>query len=691
MRREGEKAYGDLQKSGTRESEILSRNATRLAETARRETNRSQGLQAREGERAYGELQRGGTRESELLAKNATRLADETQRGANRSQSLQAREGERAYSDLQKGATRESDVLTKNATRLADQARRETNRSQELQAKSGIASYLDLQKRGTQESEALTKNATRLADEAHRVSTRLREEMRDAGSRAYEALQRTGTTESETLTRNATRLADEANRRVSELVTAMQRTGTERYATLQKDGSRESETLRRNSTDSANRTNTDVVRALSDMQAKGTDRLVAFKDGGTRAMDVAGGEWPRGPGKARDVTFGYMNDMISGMNKFIEETKVDTKKANPIPAPGGAPAMAAESPRMMAEGGVVDPSGVVFMASGGVMTESLAEVLREAIWQKPTGGMSDGVTPRVVYGEKGRSGSRAKEAYIREDMPTETQVPYIVEAARWHNLKVGSEASQPHAHLPEKAAEKVFQGQQTAGLMRMAAGGLFMGVPGGYINYDYQQYIPGYPYSTDQRHKGVDVTTAGMQTPFDVVNDGYSAMVQDFPDWSIGLGVAHDANAKGRGQGAGRRAPGSGGRRRSHRAEHEPRACRILHRQLPRPLAGLRPPRRLDVLHPRRAPADGPEDRPQGRRGRHRDAEPVGSSGIGAGLQRPGREARSEGAGLPAAPRRGRGQVDGRGSQEQADREACRGDGIVRVRARQGQRSRVDH
>ncbi|MEJ7872931.1 MAG: hypothetical protein WKF67_11795, partial [Rubrobacteraceae bacterium] len=49
--------------------------------------------------------------------------------------------------------------------------------------------------------------------------------------------------------------------------------------------------------------------------------------------------------------------------------------------------------------------------------------------QGPTGGISSGIAPRIVYGEQARN---VKEAYIVEDRPD--NLPYLAEAASWYGL-----------------------------------------------------------------------------------------------------------------------------------------------------------------------------------------------------------------------------------------------------------------
>lgn len=189
--------------------------------------------------------------------------------------------------------------------------------------------------------------------------------------------------------------------------------------------------------------------------------------------------------------------------------------------------------RLMASGGIVDSSGMATAMATGISQE----LARGSVWQDAVGGISDGLSPRVVYGEVAPDGQSGKEAYIREGRPVAEQLPYLVEAARWFGLQVGAGSDKPHAHLPESAAEKLFS-THPKNVVAMAPGGMLFGVPGGTIIADYQEYIPNYQFSADSRHKGIDV--AGSE-----VYATYEGRMQDHPDWSAGIGAAIDFNTEG--------------------------------------------------------------------------------------------------------------------------------------------------
>lgn len=89
--------------------------------------------------------------------------------------------------------------------------------------------------------------------------------------------------------------------------------------------------------------------------------------------------------------------------------------------------------RKMAAGGWVDAEGIYTALTTG-MTRAMAE---GAVWQPATGGVSDGMRPYVVYGERDpERGTIGKEAYIRYDRPKHEQLPFIRDAADNFNLQL---------------------------------------------------------------------------------------------------------------------------------------------------------------------------------------------------------------------------------------------------------------
>ncbi len=201
--------------------------------------------------------------------------------------------------------------------------------------------------------------------------------------------------------------------------------------------------------------------------------------------------------------------------------------------------------RYMAEGGIIDTAGVYTALTTGMD----AALSQGSVWEHASqkGGISDGLAPRIVYGE-GRPGEGPKrEAWVPEDMEPSRAMDTLSEVASWFGAQVGYGGNRPHAHwLPEaerrNSGPGVFvmheggildpsklhfmapidqsgdnaapnKSPEGSGQSNNAAntGGYTLGVPppNSILN-TFMEYIPGYPYG-NEHHLGVDVVPGGSR------------------------------------------------------------------------------------------------------------------------------------------------------------------------------------
>lgn len=138
---------------------------------------------------------------------------------------------------------------------------------------------------------------------------------------------------------------------------------------------------------------------------------------------------------------GFLKELGIGSSPADERNKDMPNQGNPrTPRPGGPV-------QEQYDGGVYNAAGVRYMNAGGIAVDSAGvytaittgmdlALSRGAVWQAATGGISDGMHPRVVYGE-GRPGDRPKrEGYVPEDMEPGRARSTLGEIARWFDLAV---------------------------------------------------------------------------------------------------------------------------------------------------------------------------------------------------------------------------------------------------------------
>ncbi len=412
-------------REGPGEAEALVRGAGRASRRLADDANRN-GADLRKNLVGHLKVTREeGLREFEGLGKGGT-LAAEALR--NRTVALVGEMGKQnlaAFRALQVGGVGESEELRAKSVAAVETMRRGSRAATVGMEKDNLAAFGRLRAGGTRESELLNANASRQSLDMQRNVVSRTTEMQRRGTAQARLLQENGTREQTLLQANATRQSSLARTNVVRSLTDAQTQGSGQLRTLNANGTREATVLQENATRQTDAMRRNVVRLVTETQVEGVRQLVAFKDGGNRAMTAAGEEWPRPVDSAKRTTIKYLNDMLVGMNRFIDETKVDVKKANPIPIPGGA----AGAPVRMAEGGVLERDPVRYMAEGGVLERDIADIVRRATRQGSTGGVADGTTPRAVYGEVGR-----REYYIVPER--EDNIPLLHAAASDMGMEV---------------------------------------------------------------------------------------------------------------------------------------------------------------------------------------------------------------------------------------------------------------
>lgn len=193
----------------------------------------------------------------------------------------------------------------------------------------------------------------------------------------------------------------------------------------------------------------------------------------------------------------WVSDAVAILNSIFSLLGIDSgddsgdSGSKPKPKPKGSAPSSGASPDAVVrwQGGIYDTNNVRYMHDGGMVDQLGAYTAattgldpskaQGAMWQGPTGGISDGLSPRVVYGEGAPGSAPKREAYIPEDMEPASALDTLAEAAKWFNAKVGFGSDQPHAHfLPESERQ-----QAGPGTWVMAGGGIIERYPGDPLSY----------------------------------------------------------------------------------------------------------------------------------------------------------------------------------------------------------------
>jgi hypothetical protein len=270
--------------------------------------------------------------------------------------------------------------------------------------------------------------------------------------------------------------------------------GVEFLKDLRDEGGERLASLRTRAGDRMEEAKSSILRWLTDAKEGGTKRLDELKEAGGAAMSEAEGRYKNPVGRASADMQQFMNNMLFGMAKVIEEAGLDLKKPGQyeprLSGYSGAPGTSTGPRRAMAEGGIVSQhfgprqSKLIEVGEGG-HEEVLVAITRDPNVRPNNEHYAD-VAARMLGG-----------AFIPER-----------DLRQWPRSMVTDDG---HIHQHAKggviASERIAAGI-ARDILRLAEGGMVLGVPGGNVLATFQQYIPGYAFSSDSRHKGVDVGQA---------------------------------------------------------------------------------------------------------------------------------------------------------------------------------------
>lgn len=429
----GTREFGELRRGGGREVDRLRKDVTKDTGDLRKVSTRDLDQMARAGVREISELSRGGVRQMRSLRQSGGRETAGLRRESGRNVDMLRRDVVRDLGDAQKRGSAETESLKRNANRSTDQMRDFVTRQTGQMRAQGVKEFGNLKTGGTRESDTLKRNASRLTDEMKQFTNRKHTEMKDTGVNRFTELKTGGTRESDSLKQNANRLTDEMRQFTNQKHTEMKDTGIGRFTDLKTGGTNQSDELKRNASGHIDTMRGNVGTHITDMKDNGLTQMGEFRDRGGETMSAAGQRMSEPVGRAKTDTINHMNEMLQGMNAFIDETGVDVPKAGMIGGGGsrntGGPAYEGTGDREAGfkEGGWVDPQGRIFRyASGGF-----------------AGGHAGPRQPRLHMWGEGDN----EELYIPRNQERERMVPLIKKGAEWYNLQIIDPDPAPSQHL----------------------------------------------------------------------------------------------------------------------------------------------------------------------------------------------------------------------------------------------------